>query len=72
MNRESYVDRCFREYGEDFFGKALMDNITSEQVEKGRVFAFKTLADLTAEYGKLGEDVVKELFCGYIFAHFVC
>lgn len=65
-----YIDKLFRGYGEEFFGKEAMDQITDEQVEEARCEACKMLNELTAEFGKQEEGVVKELFYNYVFANF--
>lgn len=67
----AYIDRIFRGYGEEFFGKECMDNITDEQVEEARCQAFKWLDEKTAKYGKQEKGTVEELFCNYIFANFI-
>lgn len=67
----SHIDKIFRRYGEEFFGKKCMDQITDAQVEEARCWAFKELNNLTVEYGKQAPDTVKELFCNYIFGEFI-
>lgn len=67
----AFIDRVFRGYGEEFFGKAAMDLITDDQVEEARCFACQGLSDLTKKYGKQENWVVKELFCNYVFWNFV-
>ena len=67
----AYIDRIFRGYGEEFFGKEAMDNITDEQVEEARCQAFKWRDELTQKYGKQENGTVKELFCNYIFGTFM-
>ena len=66
----SGIDKVFRRYGEDVFGKAYMNKITDEQVEEARVYACNELARRTAKYGKQDSGTVKDLFCSYIFKHF--
>ena len=61
------IDRIFRGYGEEFFGKAFMDGITDSQVEEARVWAFNELDYLTRKYGKQEKGTVKELFCNCLF-----
>ena len=67
----AYIDKIFREYGEDFFGKQCMDRITDSQVEEARVFAFNELAALTKKYGKQDPGTTKELFCNYLFSEYI-
>lgn len=63
----SAIDRIFRGYGDDFFGKDVMDLITWEQVEEARCFAFKVLDELTKNYGKQENGTVEGLFLNYLF-----
>lgn len=67
----AYIDRIFRGYGEEFFGKECMDKITDEQVEEARCEAFKLLEEKTKKYGKQEKGTVEELFCNYIFGTFM-
>ena len=67
----AYIDKIFRGYGEEFFGKEAMDNITDEQVEETRCQAFRWLDEMTQKYGKQENGTVKELFCNYIFGSFM-
>ena len=67
----AYIDKIFRGYGEEFFGKEAMDYITDEQVEEARCQAFMWLGELTQKYGKQEEGTVRELFCNYIFGTFM-
>ena len=68
--REAFIDRVFRGYGEEFFGKRFMDTINSKQVEEARCFAMQELNYLTAKYGKQKQGAERELFCNYIFEKF--
>ena len=54
----AYIDRIFRGYGEDFFGKKAMDKITDEQVEEARCYAARELSRLTRKYGRQGKGSV--------------
>lgn len=65
------IDKTFRRYGEDFFGKECMNQITDAQVEEARVWAFNELAELTEKYGRQPDGACKELFCNYIFGQFL-
>lgn len=65
------VDKIFREYGEEFFGKDAMQNITDSQVEEARVFAFKALDYLTGMYGKQEAGTARKLFCNYLFDRYI-
>lgn len=67
----AFIDRVFRGYGEEFFGKAAMDMITDDQVEEARCFACRELGYLTKMYGKQENGVVNELFCNYVFGNFM-
>lgn len=67
----AYIDRIFREYGENFFGKKAMDQITDAQVEEARCAACQELYELTAKYGLQSNDTCKELFCNYVFSKFI-
>ena len=67
----SSVDKIFYQYGVDFFGKKPMLALSGDQVEEARVFACKELHELTKEYGLQPKGTVKELFCNYIFEHFI-
>ncbi len=71
MRNESFIDRAFRKYGEEFFGRTAMDMITTAQVEEARCAAMTELADLTRKYGLQDESTVKELFCNYILENFI-
>lgn len=57
-------DKIFRSYGEDFFGKKAMDQITDEQIEEAKAFAI-------SEADNYDEDATRELFCNYIFGTFM-
>lgn len=67
----SYIDKVFRGYGEEFFGKECMDQITDAQVEEARCWAMTELGNFTAKYGKQAPGTAKELFCNYIFDKFI-
>ena len=67
----AYIDKIFRGYGEDFFGKQCMNRITDDQIEEARVFAFNELAALTKKYGKQESGTAKELFCNYLFSEYI-
>lgn len=67
----TYIDKIFREYGENFFGKECMDQITDAQVEEARCFAFNECSELTKKYGKQEKGTTEELFCNYIFGTFL-
>lgn len=67
----AYIDQTFRKYGEDFFGKSIMETITDSQVEKARCWAMKGVRDLTIKYGRQPNGTAKELFCNYIFEYFI-
>lgn len=67
----AYIDRVFRGYGEEFFGKEAMDKITDEQVEVARCEAYKMLCELTQKYGKQEKGTLEELFNNYIFAYYM-
>lgn len=71
MRNERNLEQIFRGYGEDFFGKQLMDNLTAEQIEEGRCAAMNKLCDLTAKYGKQEVDTARVLFCDYIFERWI-
>ena len=61
-----YIDRMFRKYGEEYFGKEKMDTLTDEQVEEARCEAMKALTYVVSVCGaKDGNGQVKELFCDY-------
>lgn len=69
---ESLIDRTFRKYGEDFFGKVPMDRITTAQLEEARCFAFNECAKLTAEtMTKQPKDTIRELFLNYLFGEYI-
>ena len=65
------IDKIFRGYGEEFFGKECMDQITNAQVEEARCWVFTEVGNLTAAYGKQPSGTVKKLFCNYIFSKFI-
>lgn len=69
----TYIDRTFREYGNEFFGKPVMDRITDAQVEEARVATMQEVARLTKKYfpERLPKNTAKELFCNYLFSKFV-
>lgn len=71
MANESFIDRVFRGYGEEFFGKEAMDRITTAQVEEARCTAMRDLGTLTAKYGKQEKGTAKELFCNYLFDRYI-
>lgn len=78
MQNEHYIDRIFRGYGEEFFGKEFMDKLTSEQIETARCESFKLLQEkieylISVGYKHTESDEitdVKELFCNYIFENY--
>ncbi len=63
---ESYIDRVFRGYGEQVFGKARMDKIASAEVEACRCKAMEILGKRTMMYGKQRPGTVERLFCKYV------
>ena len=67
----AFIDKVFRKYGEEFFGKTAMDMITDAQVEEARCEAMKYLCELTRKYGKQYQGTVKDLFCNYVFSTFM-
>ncbi len=75
---EAYIDRIFRGYGEEFFGKETMDQVTSEQVEEARCFAYGTMSEVVRGMIAAGldprsegvMDECKALFYRYIFEQF--
>jgi len=67
----AYIDKIFRGYGEDFFGKECMNQITDTQVEEARCWAMNELTNLTSKYGKQEKGTAEELFCNYIFSKFI-
>lgn len=67
----SYIDTIFRGYGEKFFGKTAMDQITDAQVEEARVYACQEVHNLTKIHGKQSDGTAAELFCNYIFGTFM-
>ena len=67
-----YIDRMCRGFGEDFFGKEAMDQITDEQVETARIEAFIRLSEYVAKYGaEPGNKQFAELFCNYVFENYM-
>lgn len=66
LNRESAIDRRFREYGEKRFGKKAMDRLSLEQVEEARCFACQVLGELTRDFGLQDKDTAEEIFCMYV------
>lgn len=68
---ESYIDRIFRGYGEEFFGKEAMDRIAPSQVEEARCAAMRELGRLTEKYGKQEKGTAEELFCNYLFEKYI-
>ena len=63
----SYIDRMCRQYGEEEFGKDVMDTITDEQVEAARIEAFIMLSEYVAQYGAHeGNDTFKQFFCLHV------
>ena len=67
----AYIDKLFRGYGEEFFGKTAMNMITDDQVEEARCAAFQATHELTEKYGKQEEGTTRELFCNYVFECFM-
>lgn len=63
---ESFIDRVFRGYGEQFFGKEAMDLISSTEVEDARCKAMQVLNLRTMMYGKQRPHTAEQLFCKYI------
>ena len=63
---EFYIDRIFRGYGEQVFGKARMDLISSADVEDCRCKAMQVLDQRTRMYGKQRHGTAERLFCKYI------
>jgi len=67
-----YIDRMCRGYGEEFFGKDAMDEVTDAQVEEARIQAFIQLSELVVKTGpQEGNERFKQLFCNYVFANFM-
>lgn len=64
--KEAFVDRQFRQYGEEEFGKEYMDAIPTETVEKARCMAFRAFHAWLYEMGLSDNlatnDVIKEFF----------
>lgn len=71
MAKELFIDRVFRGYGKQFFGKEAMSRITSAQVEEARCAAMRELGRLTAKYGKQEKGTAEELFCNYLFEKYI-
>lgn len=80
MAHYNYIDILYREYGEEFFGKSVMDKITEEQVEKARIETNKLISELARMYisqGKTNEFLnnpefkVKKIFCDYISKNYI-
>lgn len=71
MKKERNLEQIFRGYGEEFFGKTIMDQITTEQIEEGRCAAMNKLHDLTEKYGRQEDGTAQVLFCEYIFNRWV-
>lgn len=67
----TYIDKLFRGYGEEFFGKSAMNRVTDEQVSEARCAAFQATCELTGKYGKQEPGTVKELFRNYVFECFM-
>ena len=66
MGKELFIDRVFRGYGEQFFGKARMDHISTAEVEECRCKAMEILGKRTMMYGKQPPRTAEKLFCKYI------
>lgn len=66
MGKEPFIDRVFRGYGEQVFGKARMDLISSAEVEACRCKAMQILDARTRMYGKQRHGTAERLFCKYI------
>lgn len=58
----NYIDALFRSYGENYFGKAVMNKINDAQLEQARIKTFKDAENLTKKYGKLKDGSIKEIF----------
>ena len=67
----NYIDVLFRGYGEQFFGKSVMDQITDSQVEEARIYAMMMLGELTKALGLQEKGTAKRLFCEYIESYFI-
>lgn len=63
---ERFIDRIFRGYGEQVFGKTRMDLISSAEVEAARCKAMQVLGMRTMMYGKQQSGTAERLFCKYI------
>lgn len=63
MANESFIDRVFRGYGEQVFGKSRMDPISSAEVEDCRCKAMQILDARTRMYGKQRHGTAARLFC---------
>ena len=66
LNKEAAIDRVFRSYGEERFGKKAMARVTSEEVEQARVFTCRVIHDLTRDFGKQEKGTEKDIFCDYV------
>lgn len=65
-NNERYIDRIFREYGEEHFGKKYMDQVPTEILEESRCMAFRFLDSWIYEFGSADNDDLKNAFYRFI------
>lgn len=62
----TFMDRTFKGYAIEQFG-AVANELTEEQVETARCFAFRVLGFMTETYGKKQpEGTVQKIFCDYV------
>ena len=66
----TYIDKIFRKYGEEDFGKELMDTVPDEKVEELRCEAFKSLAEMTKLFGKQENGTLEALYYFLLLEHF--
>lgn len=81
MSYYNYIDVIYRKYGEEYFGKAVMDKLTDEQIEKARCETNKRISELArmhmAQGGKREDFInnpdinIKKMFCDYVAKNFI-
>ena len=84
MDMLTAVDKIFKGYAVEFFGKKCVEIcLDDEKIEESRVYAFRTHQELIErlpleEYKALhdewkakGEDPIKELFLNHIFSEYI-
>ena len=73
MAHYNYIDVLFRRWGEEFYGKSVMDLITDEQVEKARIWTMEEMSKIVKKCGsrtEIKDGTIKTLFLNRISSEY--